>query len=240
MTAMKQLVIAALCAAAAAAAGASPYQVPDLHAATELELKLQAQYSMAGNERALEGPALDVAVPVRPGLEASMTFGRGRLGGRGWGNLDTELALKWEALPAGEEDGRLGVTVEPGLLLPTGSTGLGAGERQFALPVVGGARWGKWGLRGMLAWEHGFKSGHDAAQFGALGTWDVTDRLSVGLEYFGESAMTRPHRYDSFADLGFTFALTPKIELQGRIGHTLGRADDTGARQAALFLEFAL
>ena len=240
MTFPRKLAAASLCSALAGVAGASPYQMPDMHAATDFEVKLQAQYTVAGKDKALEGPALDITAPLRPGLETSVTFGRGRVSGQGWGNLDTELAVKWEAIPIGEEDGHLGITIEPTVLMPTGKTGLSAGEHQFALPVVGGANWGKFGLRGMLGWQHGFKSDDNAAQVGALATFDVTDRFSVGLEYAGESSMTRPHRYGSSADVGFTFALTPKIDLQGRIGHTLHSIDDTGATQAAVFLEFAL
>jgi hypothetical protein len=240
MRSPSKLAAASLCSALAGAAGASPYQMPDMHAAAAFEVKLQAQYTVAGKDKAIEGPALDFTAPLRPGLETSVTFGRGRVSRQGWGNLDTEFAVKWEAIPIGEEDGHLGITIEPALLMPTGKTGLSAGEHQLALPVVGGANWGKFGLRGMLGWQHAFKSGHNAAQVGALATCDVTDRFSVGLEYAGESSMTRPRRYGSTADVGFTFALTPKIELQGRIGHTLRSIDDTGARQAALFLEFAL
>ena len=231
---------AGLCSALAGTAGASPYQMPDMQAASTYEVKLQAQYTKARDGRTVEGPALDITAPLRPGLETSVTFGRGRVSGEAWGNLDTELAIKWEAIPIGEDDGHVGITIEPSIILPTGNWRLGAGEHQLAVPIVAGANGGKVGLRGMVGWQHGFRSDHNAALLGALTTYEVTARLSVGLEYSGESSMTRPHRYGSFADAGFTYAVTPKVELQGRIGHTLHSAGNAGATQMAVFLGFAL
>jgi hypothetical protein len=237
---LKRLAAAVLCSVLAGAAGASPFQMPDMHAATNYEIKVQAQYTKARDGKTVEGPALDITAPLRPGLETSVTFGRGRISGETWGNLDTELAVKWEAIPIGEEDGHVGITVEPAVILPTGNRGLGADEHQLAVPIIAGANWGAFGLRGLLGYQHGFKSNDNAVQFGALATYEVTDRFSVGLEYAGESSTRRPHDYESSADVGFTFALTPKVELQGRVGHTLHAPSNASATQLALFLEFAL
>ena len=237
---VKQLTATAVCSVLAGAAGASPFQMPDMHAATSYEIKVQAQYTHARDGKSIEGPALDITAPLRPGLETSLTFGRGRVSGQAWGNLDTELAVKWEAIPIGEEDGQVGITIEPAVTLPTGNRGLGAGEHLLAVPVVAGANWGRFGLRGLIGYQHGFRSGDNAAQFGVLATYEVTDRFSVGLEYAGQAATGRPHEYESSADAGFKFALTPKVELQSRIGHSLHTPGNAGATQTALFLEFAL
>ena len=239
MPSLERLAAAAFCSVLSVAAGASPFQMPDMHAATSYEIKLQTQYTQARDGKTVEA-ALDITAPLRPGLETSVTFGRGRVSGEAWGNLDTELAVKWEAIPIGEEDGHVGITIEPAVVLPTGDRGLGAGEHLLAVPVVAGANFGKFGLRGLLGYQHAFKSDRNAAQFGALITYEVSDRFSVGLEYAGESSMTRPHRYESSVDAGFKFALTPKIELQGRVGHALHASGNAGATQTAVFLELAL
>ena len=240
MPSIQRLAVAGVCSMLAGAACASPFQMPDMHAATSYEIKIQAQYTHTRDGKSIEGPALDITAPLRPGLETSLTFGRGRVSGQSWGNLDTELAVKWEVIPIGEQDGRLGLTIEPTLVLPTGNRGLGAGERQLVVPVVAGANWGKFGLRGLVGYQHGFRSGDNTAQFGALATYELSDRLSVGLEYAGQASMRQPHDYESSADAGFKYALTPKIELQGRIGHTLHTPGNAGATQTAVFLEFAL
>ena len=239
MPSLERLAAAAFCSVLSVAAGASPFQMPDMHAATSYEIKLQTQYTQARDGKTVEA-ALDITAPLRPGLETSLTFGRGRVSGEAWGNLDTELAVKWEAIPIGEEDGHVGITIEPAVVLPTGDRGLGAGEHLLAVPVVAGANFGKFGLRGLLGYQHAFKSDRNAAQFGALITYEVSDRFSVGLEYAGESSMTRPHRYESSVDAGFKFALTPKVELQGRVGHALHGSGNAGATQTAVFLELAL
>lgn len=240
MVSFKRHLVGGVWSMLAGAAVASPFKVPDLHAATAYEIKLQLQYTSEPAGRTIEGPALDLTAPLRPGLETSLTFGRGRVSGQAWGNLDTELAVKWEAVPIGEQDGKIGVTIEPTLVLPTGNRELGAGERLLAVPVIAGANWGKLGLRGLIGYQHGFRSSDNTAQFGLLATVEVSDRLTVGVEYASQALMRRPHAHESSADIGFKYTLTPKLELQGRIGRSLHSPGDAGATQTALFLEFAL
>jgi hypothetical protein len=240
MAPFKRHLFGGVCSMLAGVAVASPFKVPDLNAATAYEIKLQLQYTSEPAGKTLEGPALDLTAPLRPGLETSLTFGRGRAPGQTWGNLDTELAVKWEAVPIGEQEGKIGITIEPTLVMPTGNRQLGAGERLLALPVIAGANWGKLGLRGLVGYQHGFRSGDHTAQFGLLATYQLSDRLTLGVEYASQALMRRPHAYESSADIGFKFALTPAVELQGRIGRSLHSTGAAAATQTALFLEFAL
>jgi hypothetical protein len=48
----------------------------------------------------------------------------------------------------------------------------------------------------------------------------------------------RDHR--ATAGLGFIYSLTPAVELQGRVGHTLHASGRSGASDVAVFFEFAL
>ncbi len=57
---------------------ASPYHTTGLDAADSFEFKIASEYESAGDDREIEGPALNVTIPVKPGIETSVTFGTGR------------------------------------------------------------------------------------------------------------------------------------------------------------------
>ena len=220
-------------------AGASPSKIPGISAATGYEIKLQAQYTKSLEGKRLEGPALDITAPLRPGLEGSVTVGLGRVSGKPWGVLDTELGFKWELLTIGEEDGHIGITTAPSITLPTGSRGLGADDYQLGVPVIVGANWGRLGLRGLVGVRRELRANANTLQFGALAKVEVTKRLSVGVEIADESTLRfRDHK--ASAGLGFTYGLMRAVELQARVGHTLPGSGRSGASEVAVFFEFAL
>ena len=228
-----------LALALAGPAAASPYKIPDLSAATSVEIKLQAQYTKSLDGKRLEGPALDMTAPLRPGLEGSVTVGFGKVSGMSWGVLDTELGLKWELLPIGDEDGHVGITTAPSITLPTGTRGLGSNDYQLTVPLIVGAHWGGLGLRGLIGVQRELRSDNNTLQLGALAKYEVTKRFSVGVEVADESTLKfRDHNLS--ADLGFTYSLTPAVELQGRVGHTLRVSGRPSASEVAVFFEFAL
>lgn len=223
-------------------ATASPYKITGLDAARTFELKLftKVKSNRFGSE--MEGPGFDLTVPVVSGLEASATFGPGRLhnvGGRTrWGVIDTEFAMKWEIVPLPEEGG-VGVTTEPALIAPTGTNGLGDGEWRFEAPLVIGWARGPVEIRGEIGYERGFKSGEDEVSFGAVAEYDLTDSFSIGAEVTGNTPSLGFPGYETAADVGFKWEFAPSVELQGRIGRSLRDDDHVPQTDAALYIEIA-
>lgn len=229
-----------LCAAAGTAL-ASPYKIPGMDAASSFEVKLQGEVTASDLETEIEAPVLDITFPLRPGLETSVTFGRGALkelddpAREGW--LDTEVAVKWEVIPLTEGGPGLGVTAEPALIAPTASKGFGDGRWQVEVPLIVGKDIGRVGLRGLVGYAHAFGGG-DETQFGAMATCRISDKVEVGVELAGDMPSLDTREYQSLADVGVIWEFAPGIELQGRIGRTLHHAPgEPSATNFALFIE---
>lgn len=232
--------LAALALGMSGAAQASPYRVTGLGAADTWELKLVSKYDHDDTETKVKG-AFDITAPLAPGLETSVTFGRGWLREPGMrtrtGWIDTEIAVKWEILPLGE-DGGFGITTEPALFVPTGTRGIADHEWQVEVPLVVGYKKGPAEVRGLVGYARSLDSGSDEISYGAVGEYDVNDRLSFGAELSGGTSPDRFMReYEVEADIGFKFALAEAIELQGRIGQSLRNDDHMREHHAALYVE---
>lgn len=225
-------------------ADASPYKITGLDAADAWEVKLISKQAHEGDEHLLETPVLDFTAPLAPGLETSLTFGRGRLHADAeparWGWLDTELALKWEIVPL-REDGSIAFTTEPAIIAPTGSHGLSDDEWQVEVPLVIGWNRGPLRLRGLVGYGHSLQSEDDEISWGGLVEYKFTERFSLGAEVVNDMPSNDTGSWKSFGDLGFKFELLHDVELQGRIGRTLHTAgDDPRATEGALYLEIGL
>jgi hypothetical protein len=226
-----------------ATAHASPFKITGMDAASEFEVKIEGEATVSESETEIEAPVLDVTFPIRPGLETSVTFGRGSLkegadpAREGW--LDTEWAVKWEVVPFREDGAGVAVTTEPALIAPTGSGGLGDRRWQVEIPVVVGKDIGPIGLRGLVGYAHAFGGG-DETQFGVLATYRLGDKVKVGVELAGAMPGLNTREYETLVDVGATWEFTPGIELQGRIGRTVHEAPgEEPATNFALFIEKA-
>lgn len=225
------------------AAHASPYRITGLDAADHWEVKTIAKDTVEGDERVIEAPLIDFTAPLAPGLETSVTFGTGQLHADGEshsGAVDTELALKWEMVPIGA-DGTLGVTVEPALIVPTGSAGL-SDEAWFAeLPLVIGWNHGLLRLRGLVGYGHSLENDEDEISLGGLVEYQALPGLSLGLEVVNTAPSDDPERrWKSMVDVGFKYELSPTVELQGRLGRSARSAGDPRQTQGAIYVEVAL
>ena len=229
-------------AMAAGPAGASPYHVTGLDAADSWEVKLIGTYDDDPFSHETGG-AIDITAPLAAGLETSVAMGKARVAqnGRpafsGWS--DTEVAVKWEVLPMAQ-DGGFAVTTEPALFVPSSSHGVDEHEWRIELPVVLGYRTGPVELRGLIGYARSLESRADEMSYGLVAEYDLTGNLSIGAELAGH---TDPgafvHAAELEADIGFTYALASKVELQGRFGQSLRDDDHAHENHAALYLEVA-
>jgi hypothetical protein len=241
----KRIAFASLCSCfALSVAQASPYRITGLDAADHWEIKTIAKNTDEGDERLLEAPLIDLTAPLAPGLETSVTFGRGRLHAEGEavrsGAVDTEVAVKWEVVPIGA-DGTIGVTIEPALIAPTGSAGLSDDVWSAEVPLVIGWNHGAVRLRGLVGYGRSLENDEDEISLGGLVECKVLPQLSLGVEVVNTMPSDDPDRkWKSMVDIGFKYELSPTIELQGRLGRSARTAGDPHVTQGAIYLEIAL
>jgi hypothetical protein len=229
---------------AAGPAAASPFKITGLDAASNWEIKIIAETEDTASEHEVEAPVLDITAPIRPGLETSVTFGRGWAKSKGGplrqGFLDTEWAVKWEVVRMQEDASNLAVTTEPALFLPTGSRAVADHRWGVEVPLIFGKDYGPVGLRALVGYAHPFGGGHDEALMGGLVTYRLTEVFKVGAELSGSMPTVARHDYETAFDVGAIWEFAPGIEIQGRIGRTLRRAPgDEPATNFAIYLEKA-
>lgn len=239
----RKAAFASACCCFVGAAQASPYRITGLDAADHWEIKTIATDTDEGDERVREA-LIDLTAPLAPGLETSVTFGRGRLHAEGEssrsGTLDTELAVKWEMVPL-RADGAIGVTVEPALIAPTGAAGLSDDTWSAEVPLVIGWNRGPLRLRGLVGYGRSLENDDDEISLGALVEYKVLSKLSLGLEAVNTLPSDDPKRqWKSMVDFGFKYELSSTVELQGRVGRSARTAGDPQVTQAAIYLEIAL
>ena len=113
---------------------------------------------------------------------------------------DLLLGVKWRFLNNVQSKFQLGVY--PQLLLPTGdhAHGLGEGQSAFAFPVVAQQSWEKWTVYGNVGfWWQTASETRNYVYAGAVLEREITERLTLGLELFGNS----PKERDGHSDLAF-------------------------------------
>lgn len=224
-------------------AQASPYHITGLDAADHWEIKTIAKGSEKGDESVLEAPLIDITAPLAPGLETSVTFGRGRLHTDGEaarsGAVDTEWAVKWEMVPIGD-DGTIGLTIEPALIAPTGSRYLTDGSWSAELPLVIGWNHGPLRLRGLVGYGRSLEVDDDEISVGGLVECKVLPTLSLGLEAVNTAPSDDLNHRKTIVDVGFKYELTPAVELQGRLGRSAHTAGDPQVTEGAVYVEIAL
>ena len=220
---------------------AAPFHTPDLDAASTWEIKPSYQWASDGfdNETGYE---MDITAPIRPGLETSITFGRGTFKAYGEkaisGALDSEWAVKWEILPAGDGDG-FGISTEPALIIPTGSAGFTDDQWALEVPLVFGWNRGRYSYLAMISYGQSFEDGD--GEIGANGVimWEATDTLKLGVELVTAAPSDRPDAYESELNLGFKWEFVEGLELKARIGQSLHREEGGHETSGAIYLEKA-
>jgi hypothetical protein len=220
---------------------AAPFRTPDLDAATTWEIKPSYQWASNGFEHET-GYEMDITAPIRPGLETSITFGSGTFKTRGEkaisGAVDSEWAVKWEILPAGEGDG-FGISTEPALIIPTGSAGFSDDQWALEVPLVFGWNRGRFNYLAMISYGQGFDE--NRGEIGANGVimWEATDTLKLGVELATAAPSDRFGEFDSELNVGFKWEFVEGLALKARIGQSLHREDGGHETGGAIYLEKA-
>ena len=135
-------------------------------------------------------------------------------GGTTAGAGDLLLGVKWRFLNNEESHFQLGLY--PQLLLPTGDRthGLGEGRMAFVLPFLAQKSWDKWTLYGNIGyWWQTASETRNYFYVGTVLEREINDRLTLGVELFGNSPKERCGRSDVAFNLGGTWKLNKRINL---------------------------
>jgi hypothetical protein len=127
---------------------------------------------------------------------------------------DLLLGVKWRFLNI--EKSQLQLGIYPQLLIPTGNQarGLGEGRVAFVLPLVAQKSWGKWTLYGNVGyWWRTAAETRNYFYAGAVLERDINERLTLGVELFGNSPKDRGGRSDFAFNIGGTWRLSTHLNL---------------------------
>ena len=127
---------------------------------------------------------------------------------------DMLLGVKWRFF--NNEQSQLQIGTYPQLLLPTGdhSRGLGEGRVAFVLPLVAQKSWDKWTLYGNVGfWWHSAAETRNYVYAGAVLEREINDRLTLGVELFGNSPKERRASSDFAFNIGGTWKLSAHLNL---------------------------
>ena len=149
---------------------------------------------------------LKLEVPIRVVHEDS----NGTAAGAG----DLLIGVKWRFY--NNEQSQLQIGTYPQLLLPTGdeSHNLGEGRFAFVLPLVAQKSWDKWTLYGNVGfwWRTAGETGN-YVYAGAVLEREINDRLTLGVELFGNSPKERRANSDFAFNIGGKWKLSAHLNL---------------------------
>ena len=133
---------------------------------------------------------------------------------------DLLLGVKWRFLNNERAQFQLGVY--PQLLLPTGdrAQGLGQGRPAYVLPLLVQKSWDKWTLYGNVGywWQNGTDS-RNYFYAGAVLKREINERLTLGVELFGNS----PKERGGWSDIAFNFGGSWKLSTHLNLLFAAGR-----------------
>jgi hypothetical protein len=138
------------------------------------------------------------------------------------------LGVKWRFLNNERAQFQLGIY--PQVLLPTGdhARGLGDGGSAFVFPLLAQKNWEKWTLYGNVGywWQTGAET-RDYVYAGAVLEYEITERLTLGVELFGNSPKERAGCSELAFNIGGTWKLSRHLNLLFAAGRDI--VGDTSA-----------
>ncbi|MBV8585828.1 MAG: transporter, partial [Verrucomicrobia bacterium] len=148
---------------------------------------------------------LEFDVPV-----AVVQDDRGKAAGLG----DILLGIKWRFFE--DKHSHFQLATYPQVYAPTGDAkrGLGSGRPTYELPLLAGKGWDKWTLySGTEYWVQAAPGQKNYWSMGAVLQRDITDRLNLGVELFGNTQKQSGARPDVAFNIGGSFRLTEHLNL---------------------------
>jgi len=172
----------------------------------------------------LPGIQLKLAVPVKIVHEDSS--------GTVYGIGDMLTGVKWRFFNSKES--QLELAISPLLLVPSGdqARGLGEGGTAFALPLVAQKTWDKWTLYGNVGFRWATAAQKNNYVYaGAVLERAINERLTLGVELFGNP----PTERGGHSDVAFNVGGTLKLRKHLNLLFTAGR-DIVGSTHAIAYI----
>jgi hypothetical protein len=147
-------------------------------------------------------------------LEIPVKIVREDSSGTAAGVGDLLIGVKWRFL--NDEHSQFQLGTYPQVLAPTGdrARGLGQGQPAYLLPVVAQKSWGKWTVYGEVAyWWQTAPETRDYIYAGAVLEREINDRLTIGVELFGNSPKEHDGRSELAFNLGGVWKLNKHLNL---------------------------
>jgi hypothetical protein len=171
----------------------------------------------ASGETEMDAPLFDLNYGL-PGiqlkLEVPIEIVHEDSNGTAAGAGDVLIGVKWRFFNS--EKTQLQFGIYPQLLVPTGDHALGLGEGQpgFVFPVVAQKSWDKWTVYGNIGywWRSGSKT-RNYIYTGAVLEREISERLTLGAELFGNPPKEIGGRTDVAFNLGGTLKLSKHLNL---------------------------
>lgn len=127
---------------------------------------------------------------------------------------DLVLGVKWRFF--NNERSQFQLATYPQVLAPTGdhTRALGQGASAFEFPLIAQKTWDKWTLYGNVGywWQAGAEN-RDYVYAGAVLEREINERLTLGVELFGNSAKERGLRAELAFNVGGSWKLTKHLNL---------------------------
>jgi hypothetical protein len=152
----------------------------------------------------------DVQLKLEFPIEIVHEDAKGTAAGAG----DLLLGVKWRFFNNEQAQFQLGTY--PQLLLPTGNRarGLGEGRAAFVFPLLAQKNWNNWTLYGNVGfWWQTAAEERNYAYAGAVLEREINERLTLGVELFGNSPKERGSRSDVAFNVGGTWNLSKHVNL---------------------------
>jgi len=127
---------------------------------------------------------------------------------------DLLVGVKWRFFNG--EKPRLQLGTYPQVLVPTGNRprGLGEGRTAFVLPLIAQKNWGKRTLYGNVGfWWQNAADTRDYVYAGAVPEREINDRLTLGVELFGNPPKEISARSEIAFNLGGAWKLSDHLNL---------------------------
>lgn len=206
------------------------------------EINYGATYLRTGGVSTGSLPSVDINYGFLPGvqlhIQPQMAYVRGpSYNAAGIG--DTEVGVKYRLTAATEDKSKWMLAIYPMLELPTGNSGrsLGAGSHSLFLPLWAQTTRGKWTIFG----GGGFRrvrapDARNSRAGGVTVLYQVSERLQLGGEVFGETRITNDGRSSSTVNLGGVFNFAPRLSLLFSTGHGVRKASTLNQGSAYLGL----
>jgi len=181
------------------------------------EINVPFIFERTAGKTEMDAPLLDLnyGLPeVQLKLEFPVKIAEDDKTGTSIGAGDLLLGVKWRFLNNEQAQFQLGTY--PQLLLPTGdrARGLGQGQPAFVLPLVAQKSWDKWTVYGNVGfWWQTAAEERNYFYAGAVLEREINERLTLGVELFGNSPKERGSRSEVAFNVGGSWKLNDHVNL---------------------------